>query len=65
MSDDVQRSLGRIESKIDNLLDNQRSHDERITSLEGDRNRAKGALWGIGIGSASLGAFLTKLLGMH
>ncbi len=62
MIDDVQRSLGRIEGKLDNLLDSQKDHDNRIISLENDRNRVKGALWGVGIGSGGLGAFLAKFL---
>lgn len=62
MSDDIQRSLGRIEGKLDNILDSQKEHETRITSLENDRNRVKGALWGVGIGSGGLGALLAKLL---
>ena len=62
MSDEVQRSLGRIESKLDDILESHEKHDIRITSLEVDRNRVKGALWCVGIGSGGLGAFLAKIL---
>lgn len=65
MSDEVQRSLGRIESKLDSVVDGYKEHGERLASLENDRSRAKGILWGIGLGSASLSAFITKILGMH
>lgn len=61
MIDDVQRSLGRIEGKLDNLLDSQKNHDNRIISLENDRNRVKGALWGVGLTSGGLGAFIAKI----
>lgn len=53
MTDDVQRSLGRIEGKLDQMLANQLAHDEddkkrfdnysrRIGSLE----RSRAAVWG-------------------
>lgn len=54
--------LGQIDGKLDMVLDHVRDHNERITSLESDRNRVKGALWGVGIGSGGLGAFLAKIL---
>jgi hypothetical protein len=60
MSDDLQRSLGRVEAKIDTLLELNKSHEERITSLESDRNRVKGAILGVGIGSGGIGALLAK-----
>jgi hypothetical protein len=62
MSDDLQRSLGRVEAKIDTLLELNKSHEERITSLETDRNRVKGAILGVGIGSGGIGALLAKYL---
>ena len=61
MPDELQRWMGRVETKIDTLLDTHKEHEGRIASLESDRNRAKGALWGIGIGSASLGGLIAKL----
>lgn len=54
--------LGQIDGKVDMILDHVKDHNARITSLENDRNRVKGALWGVGIGSASLGAFISKLI---
>jgi hypothetical protein len=62
MSDDLQRAVGRVESKIDILLEINKSHEERITSLESDRNRVKGAILGVGIGSGGIGALLAKYL---
>lgn len=60
MSDD-NMLLGKIDGKVDMILEHVRDHNTRITSLEGDRNRVKGALWGVGIGSASLGGLIAKL----
>ena len=54
--------LGQIDGKVDMILDHVRDHNARITSLEQDRNRVKGALWGVGIGSGGLGALLAKIL---
>jgi len=54
--------MGRVESKIDILLELNTSHENRIASLEGDRNRVKGALIGVGLGSGGIGAFLAKIL---
>lgn len=62
MSEELQRAMGRVEAKIDTLLELNESHENRISSLEGDRNRVKGAILGVGIGSGGLGAFLAKIL---
>lgn len=64
MSDDVQRALGRIESKLDYIVDGHKDHSERISSLEADRNRAKGVIFGISILSGGAGAWLMKILGV-
>ena len=63
MSDD-NLLLGQIDGKVDMILDHVRDHNARITSLETDRNRVKGALWGVFIGSTSLGAFIAKLINL-
>ncbi|UOF77788.1 hemolysin xhlA [Caudoviricetes sp.] len=65
MSDELQRWMGRVETKIDTLLDTHKEHEARIQSLEDDRNRAKGALIGVGMFSGGLGAFLAKVMGWH
>lgn len=62
MSEDLQRWMGRVETKIDTLLETHREHESRIVSLENDRNRVKGAIIGVGIGSGSVGAFLAKFI---
>lgn len=64
MTDDLQRWMGRIETKIDTLLETNKEHETRITSLEADRNRVKGAILGVSLGSGAIGAFLTKYLGI-
>ena len=65
MSDELQRWMGRVETKIDTLLDTHKEHEARIQSLETDRNRVKGALWVVGGSGLSIGAFLAKLMGWH
>lgn len=62
MSDELQRWMGRVETKIDTLLETHKEYDTRITSLETDRTRVKGALLGVGIGSGGLGALLAKII---
>ena len=52
--------LGQIDGKLDMVLDHVKDHNSRIVSLENDRNRVKGALWGVGLTSGGLGAFLAK-----
>lgn len=54
--------LGQIDGKVDMILDHVKSHNERITLLENDRDRFKGALWGVGLGSTGLGALLAKII---
>ena len=62
MSDELQRWMGRVETKIDTLLEESKTHETRISSLESDRNRVKGALLGVGLGSGGLGALLVKFI---
>lgn len=49
--DDISHSIGRLESKVDNLLDEQKKfhhrfdrHDERLKGLEGHKNYVLGAI---------------------
>jgi len=44
MTDEVQRSLGRIEGKLDSMLDAQSDHATRLASVERYTNRIAGAL---------------------
>lgn len=57
--------LGQIDGKVDIILEHVKDHNMRITSLETDRNHAKGALFGIATVSGGVGAYLTKLLGWN
>lgn len=61
MSEEIQRSLGRIESKLDFIVDGHKDHSERITSLENDRNRVKGVIFGASLFSGGVGAFIAKI----
>ena len=61
MNDDLQRWMGRIETKIDTLLETNKEHETRITSLEADRNRVKGAILGVSLFSGGVGAYLSKI----
>lgn len=55
MTEDIQRILGRIESKVDTLVDQRKFHDKRITSLEHSRTRLL-AYASIGAAVLSFGA---------
>jgi hypothetical protein len=44
MTDEVQRSLGRIEGKLDTALDMQAEHAKRIEKVERYTNQIAGAL---------------------
>lgn len=58
MSDDVQRSLGQIEAKVDILLSRSDAFDKRIAAVEKKVWYASGA-------SAVLAFLATHLLGKH
>ena len=42
MSDNVERTLGRIESKIETLLEQQSNMNERVNALESLKDKAMG-----------------------
>jgi len=44
MTDEVQRSLGRIEGKLDAVLNSQEDHAKRLTAVERWSNQIAGAL---------------------
>jgi hypothetical protein len=57
MSEDTNRSLGRLEGKLDQVLQNQEDfrqkfekHDERLRHLEGQSMKALGVITGITVG---------------
>lgn len=58
MSDEMQRSMGRVEAKLDLLLERSGSHDKRIGSLE------KKVWWSSGVGAA-VAFIVTTILGKH
>lgn len=58
MSDDVQRTLGQIEAKVDILLARSDAYDKRISAVEKRVWYASGA-------SAIVGFIATNLLGKH
>ena len=57
MTDDLQRAMGRVEAKVDILLDRARSDDKRITAIE------KKVWWASGA-SAVVAFIATKLPGL-
>lgn len=58
MSDDIQRSLGQIEAKVDILLSRTDAYDKRIGAVE------KRVWWASGA-SAVLAFIATHLIGKH
>jgi hypothetical protein len=64
MSADLERWMGRIETKIDGLVESVKTHEARVSSLETDRDKAKGALWGVGAVAGVIGAFVHKVISM-
>lgn len=62
MSDDVQRTLGRIESKLDAVLEDHRDLKEGVKDWREFKNRAIGWLVGVGVMSATAGAAASKAL---
>lgn len=54
--------LGRIDERTEIILSHVSDHNARITSLENDRDRVKGMLLGVSIGSGGVGALLAKIL---
>lgn len=56
MSEEIQRSMGRVEAKIDLLLSRSDTHDKRISAVE------KKVWWSSGVG-AVLAFIATKIMG--
>ena len=55
----------RIESRQrhEQLVAELKKTNERVASLEASRSRFKGALFGLGLGGTSLGAYIAKIFG--
>lgn len=64
MADDFQKWVGGVDVKLDTIIDGIKSHESRLSSLETDRDRAKGALWGVGAIAGVIGAFVHKIIGL-
>jgi hypothetical protein len=65
MTDELHRSLGRIESKIDSLHDAVNGDNgllNRVSELEALKNRAWGFILAMGAAGAALGTTVTKAL---
>lgn len=60
---EVHRALGRLEGKIDGLVDASDSYGARVEKLQRDINVARGGVAAVGILSAVL-AFWQHLLGL-
>ena len=58
MTDEMQRSLGRLESKVDLLIDRTDKYDERLGAVE------KKVWWASGV-AAAIGFISSHLLGKH
>ena len=56
MSDDIQRSLGRIEGKLDSVLERQKSHEDRLDTLDAIKNKGYGILTAITVAAGAVGA---------
>jgi hypothetical protein len=61
MSEELNRSIGRLESKVDTLLDNHKSlyvkldtHDNRLRDLEAHKSYFIGVVAAVGSGAAIL-----------
>lgn len=54
----IERSLGRIESKVDSLLIRAGKHDDRISSLEGTKSWFRGVAAAVSLGLAAAWAFI-------
>lgn len=57
MSDDIQRSLGSIEGKLDILIERNASHDKRISAVERSQYAVK-AIAGVFLAICAMAASL-------
>lgn len=60
MSDEIQRSLGRIEGKIDSMLSTQKEHGDRLTDVESFKNKSIGYLMAASAIFAAMMHFIPK-----
>jgi hypothetical protein len=60
MSDPVQNTLGRIEGKLDSLVDLHRDHEQRLRSLESSRSKLLGVAAGVSAAVSLAWKWLTK-----
>lgn len=62
MSDEIQRSLGRIEGKLDTILDVQKTHATRLDDLDALKNRGYGIIAAITVAGGFMGASISKAI---
>lgn len=62
VSDEIQRSLGRIEGKLDSIIDIQKEHASRLDDLDALKNKGYGILSTVGLVAGTIGAFANKAL---
>lgn len=58
MSDEIQRSLGRIEGKLDMMLETQEAHGERLNNLDALKNKFYGIVSAVAVVAGAAGAFV-------
>lgn len=57
MSEEIQRSLGRIEGKLDNIIDRQEKHEKRLDGLDEIKNKGYGILTAVAIAAGAIGSY--------
>ena len=62
MSDEIQRSLGRIEGKLDSVLEVQKTHAEKLAEHEALKNKGFGIFAAVAIAAGTVSASLTKAI---
>ena len=60
--DDMERVLGRIEGKLDLMLDTQKNHGTRLDVLDEIKNKGYGIVTAITIGAGTIGATMSKAI---
>ena len=76
MDQNINQMIGRIDERTEMTLrlmkefkDEFRNvsddHEMRLSSLENDRSQAKGMIYIIGVVAGGIGAWISKLVGLH
>jgi hypothetical protein len=60
----IERDIGRLEAKVDILLERDRRDDERLTKLESDATAQKAVVGVVGAIAGGISAFASKYLGI-